>query len=327
MNIQEIYKLAIEIGIKNDFRPRKQVEGYLKRYKEKYEKLPKEKKELFDKERLTNPYSDTRIHFDNKNKNIKKIMAGIDIDTAELILAKELNIKTVIAHHPVGMGLAGFDDVMHLQADILEQYGVPINVAESLMKVRIAEVSRGVNASNHYKVVDAAKLLNVSLINIHTPMDNLVAKFVENKIKKDKPEYIGDIIKSLLEIPEYKEAAKKGFGPVIFSGSEDNRAGKIAFTEITGGTEGSVKMYEKLSQAGVGTVIGMHLSEEGRKEAEKAHINVVIAGHISSDSIGINLFLDELEKKGIEIVPCSGLIRYSRVKKNKKNNKKIHPVK
>jgi len=26
----------------------------------------------------------------------------------------------------------------------------------------------------------------------------------------------------------------------------------------------------------------------------------------------MNLFLDELEKKGIEIVPCSGLIRVSR---------------
>jgi hypothetical protein len=39
---------------------------------------------------------------------------------------------------------------------------------------------------------------------------------------------------------------------------------------------------------------------------------VVIAGHISSDSLGVNLFLDELEKRGIEIIPCSGLIRVSR---------------
>jgi hypothetical protein len=31
----------------------------------------------------------------------------------------------------------------------------------------------------------------------------------------------------------------------------------------------------------------------------------------------MNLFLDELEKKGIEIIPCGGLIRASRVKKKK----------
>jgi len=36
---------------------------------------------------------------------------------------------------------------------------------------------------------------------------------------------------------------------------------------------------------------------------------------MSSDSIGMNLFLDELEKKGIEIIPCSGMIRVSRNKK------------
>lgn len=303
------------MGIKSDFRSKEHIAKELKRIKENYEKLPKEKKELFDKERLTNPYSDTRIHFDNVEKNIKKVMAGIDIDAAEIMLSEELDIETVLAHHPIGMGLAGLDDVMHLQADVLEQYGVPINIAESLMKTRISEVSRGVSASNHYKTVDAAKLLNISLMNVHTPADNLVANFVNQKIRKDKPEYVEDIIQSLLEIPEYKEAAKKGFGPMIFSGSEDNRAGKIALTEITGGTEGNVKLFEKISQAGVGTVIGMHLSEEGRKEAEKAHINVVIAGHISSDSLGMNLFLDELEKKGIKIVPCSGLIRYSRNKK------------
>lgn len=315
MNIREIYRLAIELGIKNDFRSRVQIDKYLKRQKEKFEKLPKDRREFFELERFNNPYSDTRIHFDSGRKTIKKLMAGIDIDTAEIMLADELDIETVIAHHPIGMSLSGLDDVMRLQADVLELYGVPINVAESLMKVRISEVSRGINAENHFKTVDAARLMNIDLINVHTPADNLVAKFVENKIKKDKPEYVGEVVKSLLEIPEYKEAAKKGFGPMIFSGSEDNRAGRIALTEITGGTEGSPKLFEKLSQVGIGTVVGMHLSEEGRKEAEKAHVNVVIAGHISSDSLGMNLFLDELEKRGIEIVPCSGLLRISRIKK------------
>ena len=122
-------------------------------------------------------------------------------------------------------------------------------------------------------------------------------------------------MESLLEIPEYREATKKGSGPCLFTGSEDSHAGKIIFTEITGGTEGSPKIYDQLAKAGVGTVISMHQSEEHKKEAEKAHINVVIAGHISSDSIGMNLFLDELEKRGIEIIPCSGLIRISRNKK------------
>jgi len=42
---------------------------------------------------------------------------------------------------------------------------------------------------------------------------------------------------------------------------------------------------------------------------------VVIAGHMASDSLGLNLFLDELEQRGVEIVPCSGLLRISRVQR------------
>jgi len=57
----------------------------------------------------------------------------------------------------------------------------------------------------------------------------------------------------------------------------------------------------------------MHMTEKHRKQAEKNHINVVIAGHIASDSVGMNLLLDGLEEKGIEILPCSGLIRKRRI--------------
>ncbi|MEI7890368.1 MAG: NGG1p interacting factor NIF3 [bacterium] len=321
MNIQEIYNLAIEMGIAADFRPKEKIQKILKREKDKYEELSTEKKELFDKERFANPYLDSRIHFDGGAKEIKKIMAGIDIDSGELMIARYLSnhssdgqVDLVIGHHPEGKALADLSDVMHIQADLLSQYGVPINIAEGLMKIRIGEVSRGVSASNHFKEVDSARLLGMNFMNVHTPADNLVARFVEAKIKKDNPETVGEILKSLMEIPEYREAQLRGAGPRLFTGSEENSVGKIAFSEITGGTSGSSKMYEKMSQAGIGTIISMHQSEEHRKEAEAAHINVVIAGHISSDSIGMNLFLDELEKKGIEIVPCSGLIRVSRVK-------------
>ena len=58
----------------------------------------------------------------------------------------------------------------------------------------------------------------------------------------------------------------------------------------------------------------MHAPEDHREEAKKHHINMIVAGHMVSDSIGANLFLDELEKKGLEIIPFGGLIRYSRNK-------------
>jgi hypothetical protein len=60
------------------------------------------------------------------------------------------------------------------------------------------------------------------------------------------------------------------------------------------------------------------MRDDAMNLANENRMNVIISGHMSSDSLGMNLFLDELEKKGIEIVPCGGLIRVSRVKSSKK---------
>ncbi|PIR90398.1 NGG1p interacting factor NIF3 [bacterium (Candidatus Gribaldobacteria) CG07_land_8_20_14_0_80_33_18] len=314
MKIKEIFNLALKMGIGADFRGEEGVKKFLERKREKYEKLPNEEKEEFDLEALENPYLDSRIHNISKDIEAKKVLIGIDIDSAELLVAKELGVDLVIAHHPVGKGLAALSEVMDLHSDVLNLYGVPINVAEGLMKERISEVARGVNVLNQQETVQTAKLLGINLINIHTPADNLAAKFLKNLVEKNKPERVEDLMRILKEVPEYKEATKLGFGPKISTGSAERRCGKIAIAEITGGTEGSPKLYEKMAIAGIGTILSMHQSEEHRKEAEAANINVVIAGHISSDSLGMNIFLDELEKEKIELTPCSGLIRISRVK-------------
>lgn len=313
MKIKEIYNLAIEKGIQADFRDEKQIQKKLDLSKEKLEKLPDNEKDFFDTEKLTNPYSDTRILFDNPAKEIKKILVGIDIDGQELIWAKENNIDLVMSHHPMGLSLAGLDDVMDLQIDVLAQSGVPVNIAEKLLHKRIQEVARGISPSNVNRVVDYAKLIEMPLMNVHTPADNLAADFLDKKIKEKEHYFVKDITNTLMDIQEYQLATKLGIGPRIFVGNPENRAGKIVLTEMIGGTGGSEEIYEKLAQAGAGTIIGMHMHEKNREEAEKANVNVLIAGHMSSDSLGMNLFLDELEKQGIEIVSCGGLTRVKRI--------------
>jgi hypothetical protein len=317
MRIKEIFNLAIKKGIEADLRGEEMVRKILERKREKYERLSEKEKEDFDLEALENPYLDSRILNIAKDKEIKRVLVGIDIEPAEILLAKEIGgIDLIISHHPLGKGLANLHEVMEMQCDILNLYGVPINVAEDLMRERIDEVARGVNKFNHQRTVDAARILGFNLICLHTATDNLAVKFLKEKIEKeDSLMRLEDLMNLLREIPEFKEAIKFGAGPKIFVGSSERRCGKIALTEVTGGTEGSPKIYEKLAIAGIGTVVGMHMEEERKKEAEAAHINVVISGHIPSDSLGMNLFLDELEKRGIEIIPCSGLIRISRVKK------------
>lgn len=314
MKIEQIHQLAIKKGIEADFRGEQKIKKMLDRKKEQYEKMSEKEKEEFDKEALRNPYLDSRILNVAQDEEINKILVGIDIGPAEILLAERLgDIDLILSHHPLGEGLAHLADVMDFQCDVLNQYGIPINVAEGVMKKRISEVVRGVNKANHQRTVDAASLLNYNLMCLHSPCDNLAAKFLRERLEdNDDINRLEDIIENLKEIPEYQRAVQQGAGPKIFAGEEESRCGRIALTEITGGTEPAADIYEKMPPAGIGTVVGMHMEEEHRKQAEEAHVNVVIAGHMSSDSLGINLFLDELEQKGIEIVPCSGFIRVSR---------------
>lgn len=315
MTLLDIYNLSIQMGMDADPRGREGAERALLKAKESYEKLDAKDKDYFDKETLTNPYSDSRILFGDPDIEVKKILTGIDIEGDELLVAKQLgDIDACVAHHPRGKALAKLDDVMDMQADVLAQYGVPINIAEALLHKRISEVTRGLSPSNHYRPVETARLLGMPYICTHTVTDNLVYQFLKMKVESDKFERVGDILDMMMTIPEYQEAKRRGSGPMLFAGKNDNRAGKIAVTEVTGGTEGAHDIYEKMANAGIGTVIAMHQSEKHREFAENAHVNVVIAGHMSSDSIGLNLFLDKIEEQGVEIVPCSGLIRVSRVK-------------
>lgn len=319
MTIQEIYNLAIKMGVEADPRGKVGVQKYLERQKKLYEELPPAKKEDFDLESLKNPYSDTRLLFGDSSVPVNKVMAGIDVDTGEVVLADRLNekgegIDLIMAHHPAGGAYAALHEVMDLQVDLMAKYGVPINVAEGLLSERIAEVRRKIGPMNHYRSVDAARLLGIPFMCIHTVWDNLGWQFMSNIFEKKQFDMVGDVLAELKKIPEYAQAIKYKAGPSLYHGAEKNRAGRVVVSEFTGGTEGAKEIYERLSYAGIGTIISMHLSDEHREEAKKHHINLVVAGHMVSDSVGANLFLDELEKRRVEVVPASGLIRISRVK-------------
>jgi len=316
MKLEEIYDLAIKMGMEGDVRDEEELEKKQEEAKEEYEELEGRDKEVFDEQRLKNPFQDSRILHGDPSTEVKSILAGINIDTGEIMLADRLSekgkdIDLILGHHPRGIGLASMHEVMELQKDMLEEWGVPINVAEGMVNERMKEVERKVKGANFNQSLDAAKLLDIPMMCLHTITDNLVESFLSEKIEYEDFKKVEDVFDFLKDIPEYHEARKFNAGPDIIVGSEDNRAGKVV-VEMTGGTEGSKDSYEKLADAGVGTIIGMHLSEDHREKVEENHINYIIAGHMASDSLGLNVFLDELEKNGVEIVPCSGFIRVSR---------------
>ncbi|HHL39604.1 MAG TPA: NGG1p interacting factor NIF3 [Deltaproteobacteria bacterium] len=315
MKIREIYERAYRRGMELDPRGGDEVAKVLERTKKDYEDLKEKERKWFDMEALENPFADTRILYGDPEGEVRRVMVGIDVEVGEVLLADRLGgkgtpVDLIIAHHPEGRPMARLYDVMDMQAGILNRYGVPINVAESLMSDRIKEVERRLMPANHTRAVDAAKLLGIPMMCIHTPSDNAVTDYLQRLFDDATPRYVSDVVDTLRDIPEYRAAMEEAVGPKVVVGSARRRAGKV-FVDMTGGTGGSKKAFEKLSQAGVGTVVGMHIGEEHRKEAEKHHINVVLAGHISSDNLGLNLLLDYV-LDGVDVVACSGFRRITR---------------
>lgn len=317
MTLQEIYDLALDLGVKADPRGQAGVKKFLdKRKKEHGGEAASKKKKYFDSETLNSPYSDSRILFGDPKLKIKKVMAGIDADAAEVLLMDRLNqkgqkIDLLISHHPSGHALASLHEVMDIQTDAFADAGVPINVVDALLSDRKSVVKRRFGPMNHSRTVDAARLLGIPLLALHTIWDNLGDNFMKEYLGKKQFDTVGEVLDQINEIPEFIEAIKGKSGPSIVSGSERSKAGKV-FVSFTGGTNPSKELYMELAKAGVGTIVEMHVPEDAITELRKLHINVIDCGHMAADSIGANIYLDALEKKGIEVIPCSGLIRVKR---------------
>jgi putative NIF3 family GTP cyclohydrolase 1 type 2 len=290
MNLGQFYRLVVRFGTDQDPRRNK---------------------------KLIKNYADTRILYGKENVKVKKILIGVDMEVGELLLADRIRknggLNLVLAHHPEGRAYSLLHEVMQLQVDLLKQAGVDEKVAQKLLNERMNEVERRILPQNHSRSVDAARLLDMPFMCMHTPADNHVYQFLKKLIEKNKPELLEDVIDCLLEVPEYQSAQKNDAGPAIILGSPKRRVGKILF-EMTGGTEGPKDVFEKLYKSGVRTLISMHLSDDHLKKAKEANLNAIIAGHISSDVLGLNLLLDRIEKiEPLEILGCSGFNRVKRL--------------
>ena len=254
---------------------------------------------------------DSGIVYDN-GKEVKRVLAGIDMDTTMLMLAKQLGFDCVAQHHPAGIMNPGGTDLFcrdHMKK--LMECGVPINEAQRLANDSRTKRNHAVHARNRTQMRDVAKLLDISDVAYHTPADMLAERTVQKKmdaLSDRNPQCtVQDVIDELMTIREYKEALE-GQQPEVWVGSKDSFAGKI-YVEMYGVGAPTLDEYIACSNAGVGTFIGMHATPEvveGLKKHNKS--NLIIAGHMASDSLGFNQILEAWEAKGIEVVRISGIV-------------------
>jgi len=241
-------------------------------------------------------------------EKIKKVLMGVDMETGELLLAKQLGFDCVVTHHPKNTNM-DMIDLLDTHIRKLEALGVPKNKGQKLLEERKTELNYNWHVANSRRAESAAKLLDMPYMSLHTPADiigeMIVQDFLDKKFGDNPDTKVQEIVDALEEIGEYKNSVRK---PVIRVGGKDSYAGKI-YVLMSGLTGPGPKILKEYFEAGVGTLVMMHIPEKDAKELKEQNIgNVIIAGHMSSDSLGLNKIAELWAKKGVETTMMSGIV-------------------
>jgi hypothetical protein len=241
--------------------------------------------------------------------NISKILYGIDIGASELLYAKQKEFNCVISHHPVG--LINRWKVFWRHEKQLISKGVSKKKAKEVVEKRILALKFAAHARNYDAIPSFARLIEIPFLNIHCPSDELGRRLISASIETLVDETSNP---SLEEVKIHLEQSFCEFQKAqtrieIAKGVEDNYLGNWIFSHgaLTNGGFDIAKCYY---QHDVDTVLYIHIPPAELFQILKLNKGqLIITGHLASDSIGINPFLNALEERGIHITAIGGLIR------------------
>jgi len=253
--------------------------------------------------------SDSQVYVDGE---VRRVLFGIDVDVGELLLAKMIGVDGVIAHHPIGgPARLKMPRVVERHQDQMLAEGIGFEVAKSAMLARKRLVEKALHSVNYDRVVDAARKLNMPLMNIHLAADLVGREFFIRFVRRaleDGAVTVGALIEQLKTIPEMEAALVQ---PELWLGVPSSPVGRWV-VQMAAGTNGGAPVFRTYFEHGINTILAMHIAEADLRELEQLHLphaNLIITGHMPSDSIGINRVINALEERGIEVVPGSGVIR------------------
>ncbi len=252
--------------------------------------------------------ADSAVYVDGTG--LRRVMFGIDIGAAELLLAKQLGCDGVIAHHPAGgAATLNFPEVLTRHVELMVEHGVPVTDARDAIQPLLTRSLLRAQSANFDHIPSVARLLGIPFLNIHLPLDEVGRRIMVEAIERQltglgREPRVQDVIDGLLTLPEFANAPTRIMVPV---GAVDRPAGRVAVVHGAG-TNGGYAVAKTYFDHGVGTVVYIHIApEEAERLKRETSGNLVVSGHIASDLVGINRYVAALEERGVEVVRMSGL--------------------
>src|SRR5947209_2464414 len=118
-------------------------------------------------------------------RNARRALFGIDVEAADLLMAKEKGYDVVIAHHPTGgSATLDFPKVLVKHADILTRHGVPRAVADAAVREMQEEREPRAHAENYDRLPSIARLIGIGLMCIHNPCDEIGRRVMVARVRR-----------------------------------------------------------------------------------------------------------------------------------------------
>jgi hypothetical protein len=154
-------------------------------------------------------------------------------------------------------------------------------------------------------------MLGIGLMCIHNPCDEVGRRTMEEHLRAQLPPNprVQDAIDALYGLPEF-QAAKTRI--LLRMGKVENPLGKWA-VHHGAGTNGGYPVAKAAFDHGIDTVFyihvdGGHLKRLRDSYGREGSKNLVVTGHVASDSIGINALIRELRSRGMRVDTYSGIV-------------------
>jgi len=254
--------------------------------------------------------ADSQVYVESPGE-VRRVLFGVDVDVGELLYARDAGFDAVLAHHPVGdrahLDLA---QVVRRQVRQMVAEGVPAGVAEAAVAQRLERPQRALHVANVNRVVDTARLVGVPLANVHLACDIIGRQAIVDLLAAhaSPASRVSDAIDWLAALPEMTNGYTR---PEAWVGSGDLSLGRYTVA-MAGGISGGHPAFREYFRAGVDTIFAMHIPEEDlarlRDDPLAQGRTLVVTGHMSTDSIGINRVIAGLEAQGIAVTRTSGVI-------------------
>jgi hypothetical protein len=186
---------------------------------------------------------DSQVYLDG---DVRRVFVGIDVDLGELLLARALGADGVIAHHPIGSrARLDFAKVIERHEAQMTAEGIPGDVAHEQMLARQRPVAHGLHTSNYDRVVDAARQLNIPMMNIHLAADIVGRQFFIDfvgRVVDGKATTVGGLIGELKTIPEMEASLVQ---PELWLGEPENPVGRWV-VQMAAGTNGGAPSIARI---------------------------------------------------------------------------------